>query len=303
MVEKRFIVYEGVGNRLIIFNDINNEYITLKNGKFLNKFNVFKKELIALLFQEKVDSMIIFYNRNHGNNFIIFEKDGSESILCGNGLRALAHFCLNDKKSQDTIVLKSILDEKFYIKRITSNSFQVRFNNVNSCVAKMNNYLAKSYRSLSYKQLVEKLNQELLPNNINYCVIGIVDVGHEPHLVIIDRSIDMITSLNKDKKRIAWKIMCKKNIFPLGININFCKISKNKKNVIFLQTYERGVNDFTLSCGTGSVCTTYALWKMLGKLDKSAKIRVMTKGGSLFVKKNASLIFYLTGSVNYLYYI
>ena len=49
---------------------------------------------------------------------------------------------------------------------------------------------------------------------------------------------------------------------------------------MLLKTYERGVEDFTFACGTGTGATIYAL-HALGKLDRSAVAEM--RGGKLRV--------------------
>ena len=67
-----------------------------------------------------------------------------------------------------------------------------------------------------------------------------------------------------------------------GINVNFAE-EISKRN-IFVRTYERGVEDETLSCGTGVVAATLAYYYHVG-LDGS-DINVQTLGGPLNVKFN-----------------
>ena len=44
-----------------------------------------------------------------------------------------------------------------------------------------------------------------------------------------------------------------RNFFPKGANVNFFELAEDGH--VELLTYERGVEDFTLACGTGSGCT------------------------------------------------
>jgi diaminopimelate epimerase len=64
-----------------------------------------------------------------------------------------------------------------------------------------------------------------------------------------------------------------------GINVNFAEFHKNR---ITMSTYERGVEDETLSCGTG--VTAVALSASYKKLVKGNTVTINTKGGTLKVK-------------------
>ncbi|HXB12389.1 MAG TPA: diaminopimelate epimerase [Bacteroidia bacterium] len=70
-----------------------------------------------------------------------------------------------------------------------------------------------------------------------------------------------------------------------GINVNFVEIRKN--DMPLLRTYERGVEDETLSCGTGTVATALVLAEE-GKATAKDHCDIQTMGGKLKVwfKKN-----------------
>lgn len=68
---------------------------------------------------------------------------------------------------------------------------------------------------------------------------------------------------------------------PKGTNANFyCGL---EDDMISVQTYERGVEDLTLACGTGAIASAIA-WHHRQQLGyQSDEIRVQTKGGELLV--------------------
>ena len=68
--------------------------------------------------------------------------------------------------------------------------------------------------------------------------------------------------------------------FPKGANVNF--YSRLDDTTIRLLTYERGVEDYTLACGTGSASTAVVLW-LKNQLPKG-QLTVKNLGGDLKIQ-------------------
>jgi diaminopimelate epimerase len=95
-----------------------------------------------------------------------------------------------------------------------------------------------------------------------------------PHYVCFTDNVKEMDIYNEGKK-IRWSDDFK----PEGTNVNFAEISDDG---IFVRTFERGVEEETLSCGTG--VTAAAIASVLsGHFDKN-KINVRTLGGNLSVE-------------------
>ena len=107
---------------------------------------------------------------------------------------------------------------------------------------------------------------------------GLLINSGSPHLLIHNENLDKI-----DVKELGSSIRYSKKFLKEGVNINF--IEHMFENKIKLRTYERGVEDETLSCGSGAVAAAVSV-----HYNKSIKgfyeILIETLGGSLKVNFN-----------------
>ena len=81
----------------------------------------------------------------------------------------------------------------------------------------------------------------------------------------------------RDELRSFARNMRHNTAFPKGANANL--YTWLDENTIRILTFERGVEDYTLACGTGSASTAVALWKM-GKFPGN-QLTVKNPGGDL----------------------
>jgi diaminopimelate epimerase len=99
-----------------------------------------------------------------------------------------------------------------------------------------------------------------------------------PHYVLFNKEVKNI-DVNTEGKKLRWA----KEFAPGGTNVNFVEPGENG---IYVRTYERGVEEETLSCGTG--VTASAIASVLSGHFDTKTVNVNTKGGNLSVSFNIS---------------
>jgi diaminopimelate epimerase len=101
------------------------------------------------------------------------------------------------------------------------------------------------------------------PYNISFADTGV------PHVVHFAKDIDTL-----DVKRLGESIRYHKEFSPVGANVNFVQVIDS--HTIKVRTYERGVEDETLACGTGVVASAI----IAAESEKlSSPISVKTRSG------------------------
>ena len=88
--------------------------------------------------------------------------------------------------------------------------------------------------------------------------------------------------------------------FPRGANVNLCCLEG--ENRVRLLTFERGVEDFTLACGTGNGATAAAL--TLRGLVSGRQVELANDGGTLLVditSENDKVEIFLTGPADFIF--
>jgi diaminopimelate epimerase len=93
-----------------------------------------------------------------------------------------------------------------------------------------------------------------------------------PHTVIFSENLDDIDVITEGRA-----IRHRKDLFPEGTNVNFLEITA--PDALSVRTFERGVEDETLACGTGAVASALMSFR-LGKIT-STRIRVRVKSGDI----------------------
>ncbi|MEX0985907.1 MAG: diaminopimelate epimerase [Bacteroidales bacterium] len=98
-----------------------------------------------------------------------------------------------------------------------------------------------------------------------------LDTG-SPHLVLFVEDVENLDVFNLGREKRYSKE------FKEGTNVNFVQLDDHE---IYVRTYERGVENETLSCGTGVVASAIAASLQTARYGR--EINVKTKGGKLHV--------------------
>jgi len=99
-----------------------------------------------------------------------------------------------------------------------------------------------------------------------------------PHVVIFTQGLEKMKIID-----LARFIRYHRVFAPFGTNVNFVEVLD--KNSLKIRTYERGVEDETLACGTGSVASAL-VFSLKGAIGN--KISLSTQSGenlSVYFKK------------------
>ena len=126
---------------------------------------------------------------------------------------------------------------------------------------------------IDYQYVILNMQDCSLPDKLSETMFKI-DTG-SPHIVVFCDDINNIDLIFEGRKhRYNYQI------FPNGANVNFCQI---KGNTILIRTYERGVENETLACGTGSIAAALSA-DFAGKIKPSKEISLSAPGGNLWVQ-------------------
>ena len=245
----RFTKMHGIGNDFIIIDAIRNEIpdpAALARRMCRRRFGIGADGLILICKSEKADAAMR-----------IFNSDGSEPEMCGNGLRCAAKYihdsgiCPKQDMAVDTLAgVKYIhLENSGNTAMVSVDMGEPDFEPARIPVAAESNRVR-----------VELDGQEAE----FFCV----SMGN-PHAVTFDLCPD------DEAFRRLGAYMEKHPLFPAKANIEFCRV-EDRENV-HVKVWERGDGP-TLACGTGS-CAVLAAGASLGLLERCASVHL--PGGTL----------------------
>lgn len=199
------------------------------------------------------DGLVVFApSKKADYRMRIINADGSEAEMCGNGARCMAAYIVRHKKPRKKVftmeTLAGILEAT-----ATNEIADVRLSDP---------------RDFRPDIAIEIAQRDL---TLHYIDTGV------PHVIVYVQGLNEI-----DVAPIGRQIRYHEEFAPRGTNVNFVEFLE--KDLVDCRTYERGVEDETKACGTGSVAAALVSYMQLnpGIINKkSARMRVRTKSGEI----------------------
>jgi len=195
----------------------------------------------------------------------VFNTDGSEASMCGNGLRCVARYVCEKLNKEEAVIetMKAHLqvkkqDDLFediptYMVEISPVSF----------------HLEDLPLQLEKETLINE-RIEGLSEHLTFTALAVPN----PHIVTIVETEDIHSDIQKN---ISEYVNGPNPLFPDGVNVSFVK--PLAKGAIYVRTFERGVG-FTNACGTAMSASSLVTC-LNGLNEKDQFIEVYNNGGKV----------------------
>jgi diaminopimelate epimerase len=214
----------GAGNDFVVIDN--------KDGRYTFEWSSVAPFLCNRRYGVGADGLIIIeksFKANFRMNY--YNADGSYGGMCGNGGRCSALFVMGQLNRRE--VSFEALDYIYNAAMPPGNDrLQLRMKDPHSIALNIN---------------INIFNEMIVTHFVNTGSPHVILFMDElPKNIFNKISTEGIAAVGKE-------IRNHKDFLPDGTNVNFATVMEN--NTIAMRTYERGVEDETLACGTGSVAT------------------------------------------------
>ncbi|MBC8184139.1 diaminopimelate epimerase [candidate division KSB1 bacterium] len=255
----KFTKISATGNDFILFDN--------RDKKLIGKKHNFYKKICQRRFSVGADGILkIEDSKKFDFSLKYYNSDGRVGEMCGNGARAAAYYAFTNNIAPADMTFE-----------VLGVPYQA---SVYDRIIKL--FMPPPVEIREYPGVLEEENFE----EGGYLNVGV------PHYVVFVPNVNSV-----DVERLGRKYRHHKYFQPWGTNVNFVHFSNI--NEIHIRTYERGVEEETLACGTGTISSA-----ILAHKQKKIKIpmKVQTQGGLLNVYFDDEFSeIELEGTVNIIY--
>lgn len=232
------------------YHGAGNDFILIDNRNLAinSENNILFEQLCDRHYGIGADGLMLIQNSEEAEfEMLYFNSDGKLGSLCGNGSRCAVQFCSDLGMLNSSFPLKFMAADGLHYAKLLGNA-----------------EVSISMRDLG---IPEKHFQGWFLNT------------GSPHLVCqTNGNLDKIDVYNLGKE-----LRNSKKYAPAGTNVNF--IAELDNNTLRIRTFERGVEQETLACGTG-VTAVAAVHAYRNGLFGQQNIHVEATGGQLSVTFN-----------------
>lgn len=239
----RFSKYCATGNDFVVVDN--------RQGQFDQLSSTFWQNVCDRRFGVGADGVLMVCASSSADfRMCYLNADGGEVEMCGNGARSIVAFCRNDLK-------------------MTQQTFN--FETLNG-----------RYECSVDPELHYKLKMTELYDIEKFDLNGLMGSSKSMYLNTgVPHCVFEVKSLNQLDINALAKPIRHHSMFERGTNVNF--FERLSDHQIKLRTFERGVEDETLSCGTGATAAAIAFSKLYQVKDK---VVVKVMGGELVILFN-----------------
>ena len=256
----KFTKMHGLGNDYI-YIDCFSKSVVIENiceyTKFISNrnFGVGADGVILICKSKVADFKMKMYN-----------YDGSEAEMCGNGIRCLAKFVyekkLTNKKEFSVETLAGVKNIKL----------EIINHEVKNVIVDMGEPIFIPEKIPVIFKGTSVKNLKIMADDKSFS-FTCVSMGN-PHAVTLVKDVKNF-NVNKYGKILEYS-----DKFPNRANIEFVEILDNRN--IFMRVWERGTGE-TLACGTGA-CASVVACNLNGFIKNEASVSLL--GGKLYIKWN-----------------
>lgn len=265
----RFCKMNGAGNDFII---LDNREVRLPHSLF----PAIAKTLCRRRMSIGADGLMVVEEPRQGGDYrmLFYNADGSAGEMCGNGARCICRYGYE----------KGLAGP---VQRVETPSGLVTGQRIDR----------RDYRVRLTDPTVIRLDYPVEADH-RFFACSYIELG-TPGLPHASVPMEGLSGMDQDRLRDLGRLLRWNPAFPKGANINFYEITGPDQ--ITELTYERGVEDFTYACGTGTGATVLAL--TLKGLVSGEDVRVSVPGGLLRVTIDRDCeqvkAIWLTGPTNF----
>ena len=233
-----FYKMSGSGNDFMIID--NREKVV-----DINHLNEFIAKICRRKMSVGADGFILIDTSDRADfGWHFYNSNGGRAEMCGNGARCAARFAFLNGIAAKKMSFET--DAGILIAQVTDDRVKIKMPD-------------PAELRLDYP-----LEVEAGPLAISSINTGV------PHVVIMTEDVEGIDVVERGRE-----IRSHQTFAPAGTNVNF--ISLKQDNTIIMRTYERGVEDETLACGTGAIAGALVT---ASKFKTESPIRICTRSGA-----------------------